>query len=338
MATEARDRAGGPATLGRVGPPLAVTGAGAVDRFARWLLLAVALDLVLTRLVVRLAIFVPKGEPLASVAAVLGRVGAATDALVPIMGALLLGALLLRAGHDGGRPERVLALAVTVVAVGGLGLVVLPPTPSIVVVLEAIVMAVAVAAGSRVLRSAPADPLLRVGIVSLIGAIVLASLGRIADVGVLGEAPSGLALGALGQVAYVAGAALVGLAGVIGAIRTRAPLRRPLVLGCGAALVVLAMGVGSPATWGALAIWSIGLAGLVPPIAIAIAVGLAVAGLPALHRRAPTLAVGLSIVLLAGYGPVGSGLVFAALLGLLLPRGEPVAGRGPRGALVPHTA
>ena len=65
-------------------------------------------------------------------------------------------------------------------------------------------------------------------------------------------------------------------------------------------------------------IWSIGLAGAVPAPFVAVALGLAVAGLPVLHRRVPALAVGASLVLVSGYDLAASGLVLAGLLGLIV--------------------
>jgi hypothetical protein len=140
----------------------------------------------------------------------------------------------------------------------------------------------------------------------------------------------GIAIGALGQLAFVAGTVLVGLAGMAALVSSGAPRRGPVALGLAAALVVLALGLGAPAIWGALAIWSVGLAGLVSVPAMALAIGLAVAGLPALHRRAPASSIGTSIVLLAGYGLAASGLALAGLLGLLIARGDHPA----RGELV----
>ncbi|MCZ7538284.1 MAG: hypothetical protein M5T61_21665 [Acidimicrobiia bacterium] len=62
--------------------------------------------------------------------------------------------------------------------------------------------------------------------------------------------------------------------------------------------------------------------------AVALGMGLALAGLPSLHQRAPSAAVGAGIVLLAGYGLAASGLVLASLLGLMVAacgRAEPTA-------------
>jgi hypothetical protein len=315
-----------PAAPARPLGPAALEGE-TVDRLARWLLLAVAFDLVLTRFVVRLAMFVPKGEPWASLGAVLGRVGAAADALVPIVGVLLLGALLLRSGRVGGRLEPAILVGIGAVAAGGLALVVLPPTPIGVLALDALVACLALAAGVRLLRVGGGVPRIALaGLASLAAALGLAAGARIVGAEAGGEA--GLAVDALGQLAFVVGAALVGVAGAadvrrstVGAPRVRA--RRLAAAGGLVALVVLAGGAGAPLMWGSLAIWSVGLTAVVPTPLVALAAGLAVAGLPGLHGRAPAAAIGASVVLLAGYGLAASGLVLAGLLGLVV-AGSPV--------------
>ncbi|MDO8484270.1 MAG: hypothetical protein Q7S35_04930 [Candidatus Limnocylindrales bacterium] len=304
-----------------------------VDRLARWLLAAVAVDLIFTRFVVRLAIFIPKGEPWATAGAVLGRVGAATDALVAIVGLLLLGALLVRAGRLGRGADRAILVALSVVAAGGLALVYLPPSPAISIVLDLLVAAVALAAGIRVGREGGTPVVARIGLVSLALALALAPLGRLVDLAGLlagatdgrSEAAAGLAIGALGQLAFVLGAAFVGLGGVVSRRPFDRSSHRIAVLGLVAALVVLSAGARAPAMWGALAIWSVGLGGTVPTAAVALALGLAVAGLPMLYRRAPALAIGASIVLLSGYGLAASGLVLAGLLGVVLARSDALA-------------
>lgn len=315
-----------PAAQGRPAAPtrpleLAWLEGETVGRLARWLLLAVALDLVLTRFVVRLAMFVPKGEPWASLGAVLGRVGAAADALVPIVGVLLLGGLLLRSGRVGGLLESAILIGIGAVAAGGLALIAVPPTPTNVLALDVLVACLALAAGARLLRVRDRLPRLALaGLASLAAALGLAAGARIAGAEVGGGA--GLAVDALGQLAFVAGAALVGVAGAVDLPRSTAGARR-LAAGGLVALVIVAAGTGAPLMWGSLGIWSIGLTGVVPTPLVALAAGLAVAGLPALHRRAPAAAIGASVVLLAGYGLAASGLVLAGLLGLVV-AGSPV--------------
>lgn len=307
----------------------ASVGHEAVDRLARWLLVAVALDLLLTRIVVRLAIFIPKGDPWATMSAALGRVGGATDVLVPIVGILLLGALLLRAGRLGSGLEQMMLAALTVIAVGGLALVRLPPTPSVVVALDLLVAFVAAGAAIRLGRDRSAPLIARLGIVAVALATMLAAAGRALDAsGALGTpgAPgaadtgwvSGLAIGALGQIVFVAGAALVGLGGIVTGRWSGPATRRYIGIGALVATVVLLAGTSAPLPLGAIAIWSVGLSGSIPLPILALALGLAVAGLPVLHRHSPALTVGAAVVLFAGYGLAASGLLLAGLLGLVV--------------------
>jgi hypothetical protein len=308
----ARTVAAGPAV--RAGSGLAEP--AIVDRLAAWLLGAVALDLVLTRFVVRLAMFIPKGEPWATASAAVGRVGAAVDALVPIVGLLLLAALLVRAGRFGSRAERAVLVGIGVVAAGGLALVVVPPTPGVVLGLDVLVALIAAAAGIRLIGGPGLPRLASAGVAALAAAVALAACAR--AVGAVVGGPAGLAVDALGQLAFVLGAAVTGLAGVASVRWSGFARRRLAVAGVAAGILVLAAGDRAPLMWGALAIWSVGLAGAVPTVPVALALGLAVAGLPILHRWAPPAAVGASIVLLAGYGLAASGLVLAGLLGLVV--------------------
>ncbi len=311
--------------VGRAGPRASIADAEAFFYLARLLLVAVALDLIVTRFVVRLAIFVPKAEPLAQLSATLGRIGAATDAFVPLAGLLLLGALLFRVGRTGRRGEAVLLVALAVIAVGGFALILVPPLPVVMLALESLVIAIAAGSAIRA-REARGPAVARVGFVALAVAIAAAAAGRSVDlVGVIAgwsaDGPGGAlarAMVAIGQVAFVCGAALVGVGGLAGVGRRDPARGRFAALGLAAALVVLVAAALAPATWGALAIWSIGLAGGVPAPVVAVALGLAVAGLPVLHGRAPVLAIGASLVLLSGYDLAASGLVMAGLLGLVV--------------------
>lgn len=293
-----------------------------IERLARWLLVAVGLDLVVTRFLVRLAIFVPKGDPFATASAALGRVAAAADALVPIVGILLLGFLLVWAGRAGSLTTRAMLIAVTVVGTGGFALVVYPPTPVVVVVLSLLIGSVALVSAARVgLDRGLAMPA-RLGLASLGLAVGAAATARALDAsGIVGSAAwwpdwiGGLTFGVIGEVGFVVGAALVGLAG-LRTPRTRS--RRRAIIGLLAGLAVLVAGSVAPVSWATLTIWSVGLTGSVPVPLVAIAVGLAVGGLPAHHERRPSAAVGAAIVLLAGYGLAASGLVLASLLGLII--------------------
>jgi hypothetical protein len=315
----------GARTAARARPRASVADAEAIEWLARLLLVAVALDLIVTRFVVRLAIFVPKGEPLATLSAALGRIGAATDASVPLVGLLLLGSLLVRVGRTGRRREAVTLVALAVVAAGGFALIHVPPRPEVMLILDSLVLAIAVEVAFRV-RDTRGPVVARIGFVALAAAIAFAAIGRAVDlsgvtVGSSNREPGGaftLAIIAVGQLAFVGGAALVGLGGVLDFRRTGPERGRIIAIGVAAALVVLLAALRAPATSGAIVIWSIGLAGAVPAPFVAVALGLAVAGLPVLHRRAPALAIGASLVLLSGYDLAASGLVLAGLLGLVV--------------------
>ena len=326
------------AGVGFVGRRLETAGqdrADAVARLAHWLLFVVAVDLFVTRALVRLTIFIPKGEPLTTAGAVIGRIGAATDILVPIVGSLLLVALLLRAGRLGGRLEATVLAGLAVVAGGGLALAYAAPTPGIAIALDLLVLAVVIGAAIPVPRAPAVPGLARVGLILLAGAIAAAAIGRLIADSAAFAAPvrssAGEGVGpmvvALGQIAFVLGAAVVGLAGIRGRSRGRRRIGAAEIGGLIAGLGVLVAGAAAPAMWSILLIWSVGLAGVIPNPAIALAVGLAVAGLPALHRHAPAAAVGASIVLFAGYGLSASGLILAALLGFIAAR-RPLSGVG----------
>jgi hypothetical protein len=319
----------GARTIARALPRDSVADPDVIDWLARLLLVAVALDLIVTRVIVRLAIFVPKGEPWATVSSGLGRIGAATDAFVPLAGLLLLIALLMRAGRAGRRGEAALLVALAVVAAGGFALIYLPPKPVVVLVLDLLVVAIAVGSATRV-RHADGPVVARVGVVVLAAAFAITAIGQTVELAETLGRSSGtfaLACSTVGQLAFVGGAALVGLAGVLD---MRHPVRsRGLLAAAGiatAALILLAA-ARAPSSFGAIAIWSVGLAAAVPVPIVAVALGLAVAGLPVLHRRAPALAIGASIVLLSGYDLAASGLVLAGLLGLVV--GSSTAHRDP---------
>lgn len=323
----------------------AVTSVDAVGRVSRWLLFAVGLDLIVTRLIVRLSIFVPKGEPWASLSSGFGRIGAVADVLVPIVGIILLVLLLARAGRAA-LIDRLLALGVALVAAFGFALVWLPPDPAIVSVLETVIALVAVGAGLRATTRGHLPTTAAGGVLLLAGSIALAAAARaLASASSLqaGDGIEGVALAqpllwldAVGQFGYVAGGALVGLAGLLAGLRAHrdrggigtadsadsADSGRAFVAACAVGLVIAVFtsvaASASPLYWGALAIWSLGLSGAVPALAIGVAAGLAVAGLPSLGRSLPAVAIGSGIILLSGYALAASGLILAALLGLLV--------------------
>jgi hypothetical protein len=296
-----------------------------VERLAVGLLLAVGLDLVLTRFLVRLAIFIPKDEPAAAIASLLGRVGAASDVLVPIMGGILLVAMLVRAGHARSRADQVLLTAVAVIGVAGVAYVVLPQPPLAVAALAALTAAIALTAGVRLGLARELPWAGRIGVLLLAVSVAVAGVVRALDAIAALAAPGGawmvsgstLATGIAGQAALVAGAGLIGLAGFVAGRESGEIRRGGLLGGLAVGMAILAAGSLVPVMWSTISTWSIGLSGAVPVPLVALAAGLAVAGLPVLHRRAPSLSVGAATVVLAGYGLAASGLVLAGLLGLV---------------------
>lgn len=299
-----------------------------VTRISAWLLAALAVDLLVTRFLVRLAIFVPKGEPWSTLGSLLGRIGAATDALVPLVGLLLLVALLLEVGRRRDPRDGLLLMGVAVVAAGGLAMVAFPPTPAVAFGLDLVVVLVALGAGLR-LGGLPgvAGPV-RVALVVLSLALALAAAGRLVGhagwslpaAGSGGDAAPSLLLTGAGEILFVAGAALLGLAGLVLSARRGLPVRGYVMGGLVVGIVTLAPALFAPGIWGSLLIWSLGISGWVPALVAAGAIGLAAGGLPALYRVAPGPSMGAAIVLFAGYGLAASGLVLAGLLGLIVAR------------------
>jgi hypothetical protein len=304
----------------------------AISPVASWLLVAVALDLVVTRLALRLAIFVPKGDALAALVGIAARVAAVVDTLVPIVAAVLLGALLVSAGTwRASLTWRLGLIATAGVAIGGIALTVLPPTPAGMVVLEGLVAVAAVLFAATGVRAGTGSAsgvgtgvAVRVGLAALGAATALAALARVADAGsVLADRPAlaapSLAVFLAGEVIFVIGAMAVGVAGLravpFGSRLFRIGLAAGVLLG--AALVGTSLAI--PGTTSMLLIWSVGLvSGLLPLALVAPIAALALAGLVALGSVRRDLALGLGVILVAGYGLAASGLVLAGLLGLAL--------------------
>lgn len=297
-----------------------------IERLARWLLIAVVLDLLVTRLVVRLAMFIPRDEPWATPARMLGRLGAATDVLVPIVGVLLLGALLVRAARGGRVTERATLAAVAMATAGGFALVIVPPTPGLLLAID-LSVGIAAAGAALALRHQSVGPfLVRPGLLALAAALVLVAVGRTLGVAeAMGwpvasgsGAAAGVVLSVGAQFAFVTGAGLIGMAGILANHASGTVSRRRLAIALAVVLVAAAAWVRAPASWDSLAIWSLGLSGAVPAVLVAVVLGLLVGGLPPLYRREPMIAVGASIILTAGVGLAASGLVLAGLLGLVV--------------------
>lgn len=309
----------GVAAFGSLRPRAHLGSSGSLMWLARLLAIAVVLDLVVTRFVVRLAIFVPKGEPWATVSGVLGRIGAAIDAAVPLVGLVLLGALLVDAGRGRRAGEALTLSAVAAVAAAGFAALVAPPRVEVALTVDVLIVIVAGVVAPWVCRG-PGPIVARIGVVGLAAGTGLAAVAEIfglVGAAMPGDSPS-LALAALGQLAFVAGALFVGIGGFVGSGAGGPGRARFAALGLAVAVVVLAIAWRTPAMWGILSIWSVGLTGAVPAPIVALAIGCASAGLPLLYRRSAGLALGAAIVLLAGYDLAASGLLLAGLLGLAL--------------------
>ncbi len=313
---------------------------------AGWLVVVLGIDLLVTRLLLRLAIFVPKSELAAAVVDPLGRGGAVVENLLAVLVLVLLAVLVLSAvvasptASAALSPTWRLGLAATIGIVGGgLLLLAVPPTPLLVVGLGATVATAALLFLPAAL--AGRNRLEQVGLGLLALSLVAAGLGRglegleallgaIAltrpEADALGGVPVGPTLLVVGgQGAYLAGAVGLGLAGL--ATARQHPARgRWLLLGGSVAVVALAAAVRAPTTSGMLLIWTIGLAGVAPLGFVAVAAGLVVAGLGLAHAASPRRAIGPILLVLAGATPGTSSLLLVALLGLAL------AGAGPTAA------
>ena len=317
----------------------------AVPRIAGWLLAVVGLDLLVTRLLLRLAIFVPKSDAAAAVVGLVARVAAVADTLVPVVGLLLLGVLLASAGARRSPLAWQLGLvATTGVAAGGLALTVLAPTPTGMIGLEGIVAAAALLFAALAVRAvrwvrvqadrAGAEALVRIGLAALGLATALAALARVVDAaaalsGSPAVAEPSLAIFLAGELTFLAGAIALGVGGLLAAPAGSRPVRIGVGAGILVALALAGASLAVPATGSILLIWSIGLvSGLVPLPLAALVAGLAAAGLVALASERRDLAVGLGVVLLAGYGLAASGLVLAGLLGLAV-AGRAISADGP---------
>ena len=300
---------------------------------AAWLLVAVAAHLLLTRTLVRLVIFMPKSPVMAGVAQAMGWLAAAVDALVPVLGLLLLAVLLLNGGRTRAPLSWRAGLAfAAAVAAGGLALLLVPPVPSGQLVVDALLLVSLGALCLPALRAMarPAGPdvmawgLSGFTLLAVAGAASLAALARGVDAaGALGGGPGGpsltIWLRAAGELAYLAGATLFGLAGLNEAARGRAVVRpRWIAVAAVAVVALLGASLAAPLSLGILLMWSLGLSGTFPVFLYAAVAAVAIAGGSALAGARREAAFGLAIALLAGYTLAASGLVLATLLGLAL--------------------
>lgn len=318
---------------------------------AAGLAVALGVDLLVTRFLLRLAVFVPKSDAAAAIVGPVARAGAVAENLVAVLGFLLLGLLLVESLRRRGArvatppspadPARGIGLTATLaVAAGGLGALVVPPTPTL---LLGFGTTLAVAALAFIPTATMARPRLEAaGLVLLAGSVAAAGVGRAfegatmlidgpatsgsvvlvgrtpaAPTGSVGLAAVGLAVGLGGQIAYVVGAAALGLAWLSSG-RRPAGRNRWLLVGGLVAAVGLAVLVRAPTTTGLLLLWTLGLSGVVPPPVAIVALAVVVAGLGLRLTAASQRALGPALVLLAGATPATSSLLLASLLGLAL--------------------
>jgi hypothetical protein len=289
---------------------------------AAWLLAATVLDLILTRLASRMMIFAPKDPALAGPAAAVGRLAAFADALVPLVGLVLLVALIDGARRPG-TVDRIGLTATAGVAVAGVLAIAAPPSPWMGAGAELLVVAALICFATPLMRSNRRASPLNMAVLSLAGAAGLAALARVLeDLGAVGPGGgilvSETGLRAAGEVLFIVGAATAGWSGLRSARRAGAVPR--LAVGAGAMVAVLVLGASTfaPSMTAMILIWSLGLSGALPAISYAAAAGLVTAGLPALAGKRRAAAVGLGIVLLAGNALSASGLLLAGLLGIAI--------------------
>ncbi|HWP62994.1 MAG TPA: hypothetical protein VNO86_05945 [Candidatus Binatia bacterium] len=307
-----------------------------------WLAVALAVDLVVTRFLLRLAVFVPKSELAAAVVGPVARLGAVVENLVALLALAVLGLLVGAAVSRGHGPTtlappssvvwRIGLAATIVVAVGGLALLVAPPDPIVVAGLGASLVVGVLGFGPAALVGRTRLEALGLGL--LAGSLLATGLGRglaagsILAPGVLvsqagaaafdpGHASPALLAVLGGQLAFAAGALAVGLAGLRASGGRRTGWRW-LLLGILVSAVALVAVGRAPTTSGMLVIWTLGLSGVVPLGFVAAGLGLVVAGLGRSLTVDRRRALGPTLIVLAGATPAASSLVLAALLGLAL--------------------
>lgn len=314
---------------------------------AGWLVAILVVDLLVTRLLLRLAIFIPKEAAVADIVGFVARAGAMIETLAALVAIAAVLAMLAPGAAPASRTSWRIGVALTA-GIGAAGLigVVTPLTVTTAVIVDGLVVGAALALLIANLRTHASRPLL-VSLVALAASIVLAAAARIATnlavggVDGLGTLPGPLTTAA--QLAFVAGALAAGLTGLAGGLRRRrtvatgietGPSRRsrrpdgPLLAGLAVGLGWASLTFFAPATSQQLLIWSLGLQPVLPPVVLALLAGTAVAGLGRLAAgsgsgRLPALGIGL--VLAAGHGLPASYLLLSGLIGL------GVAALGPSG-------
>lgn len=309
---------------------------------AVWLAVALAVDLVVTRFLLRLAVFVPKSELAAAVVGPIARLGAIVENLVALLALVTLGLLVGAAVSRGHGPTafappssavwRIGLAATIVVAVGGLVLLVAPPDPILVAGLGASLVVAVLGFGPSGLAGRTRLEALGLGL--LAGSLLATGLGRglaagsslapgvlVSRVGAAAFEPDHASPALLavlgGQLAFAGGALAVGLAGLRAGGR-RGTGWRWLLLGILVSSVALVAVGRAPMTSGMLVIWTLGLSGVVPLGVVAAGLGFVVAGLGHSLTVDRHRALGPTLIVLAGATPATSSLVLAALLGLAL--------------------
>src|SRR3989304_4159770 len=198
---------GGSSAAGR---PLSTGGLVAIT--SRWLLLALVLDLSITRLSLRIAIFLPKGAVVADVVGAFARVGAVVENVLVLVALVALGALLAESGGRAGSAWKA-GLALTAgVAIGGLLSHWQAPSPVVSAALGALTVGAALLLAVPAVRAAARDPYA----VAILALAVAASLPALAALGgaagaatdAAGAPGLGLALPTVGGVGFLIGGVL----------------------------------------------------------------------------------------------------------------------------------
>jgi hypothetical protein len=286
-----------------------------IPQLASALAVVLGLDLLVTRVLLRLAIFVPKDPAVAGAVELAARAGALVETLAVLFALTLIVLLVM---EPDGSPIRRLGLAcAAAVGASGLMLLAVPISPAGLLVIEGAVLGAAVCLGTAVAMAAGQTPL-RLGVIALAAALALAALSRMTSgLGAIGEVQWSGALGSglatAGAAGYLAGGLILASAG----FRARGPARHWVPWAVAGVLVALGLGglfLIAPRTGGQLLIWSLGLQPILPLPVLALLAGLIVAGVGMLQGRA----TGPAMILLAGYGLTASYLGLAGLLGLAL--------------------
>ena len=300
---------------------------GLVAITSRWLLLALVLDLSITRLSLRIAIFLPKGAVVADVVGAFARVGAVVENVLVLVALVALGALFAESGGRAGSAWKAGLVLTAGVAIGGLLSHWQAPSPVVSAALGALTVGAALLLAVPAVRAAARDPY-AVAILALAGA---ASLPALAALGGAGAAASGaasapglgLALTTVGGVVFLIGVVLASALGVRAIVRPGGPGiaavgARWVAAGFAIGLALGLAALAAPQTAGLLLIWGLGLPSMFLLPLYGVGAAIAIVGLRGAWLFRPRLAAGVAVVALAGYGLASSGLVLAGLIGIAL--------------------